>query len=153
MIVRGQGEDVQINRGGQLAPEQAARLARLRPFRLPVVPSLLCGALLAAYGVVRQDRAGWIIVFLGVLLLVSGWSRYRGQSALKAGVVQPFVGLLERIRPSPLGMFEAELTLDGKQYVLLANLGSQPLRVGTRYRAFVARGIARMGIIVAMEEA
>ncbi len=153
MIVRGHSNDVQINRGGQLSPEQAAELARLRPFRLPVVPSLLFGALLAVYGVVRQDITGWIILFLGVLLLASGWTRYRGQATLKAGEVQSFIGLLERVRSSPLGMFESELTLDGKQYVLLANLGSQPLKPGTRYRSFVVRGIARMGIIVAMEEA
>jgi hypothetical protein len=153
MIVRGDSNDVQINRGGQLSPEQAARIARLKPFRLPIVPSLLFGGLLISYGVLRQDTAGWVVVLLGLVLLGSGWTRYRAQSALKAGVVQPFVGLLERVRTSPFAMFEAELILDGKSYVLLANLGSQPLKAGTRYRSFVVRGIARMGVIVAMEEA
>ncbi len=153
MIVRGHSNDVQVNRGGQLSPEQIAHLGRLRPFRLPVVPGLLVGGLLLVYGVTRQDTAGWIVLFLGLLLLVSSWTRYRSQAALKAGAVQSFVGLLERVRPSPLGMFEAELTLDGKSYVLLANLGDQPLNPGTRYRSFVVRGVARIGIIVAMEEA
>lgn len=152
MLVRGNANDLQINRNGQLSAGQTAALRRFTPFRLPVVPSVLVGALLLSYGVVRRDTLGWIVVALGLVLLTSGWARRRGQAALKAGVVQSFAGVLEQTRPSPLGMFEAELTIDGRSYVLLANLGSRPLQVGTRYQVFVARGLARLGIIVAMEE-
>lgn len=153
MIVRGNPNDVQVNREGRLTPEQQARLARLTPFRMPVLPSALFGVLLIVYGGVRQDVAGWIMVLLGAVLLGSAWSRYRNQAALKGGAVDSFVGVLERIRPVPLQMFESELTIDGRSYVLLANLGQQPLGAGTRYRSFVVRGISRYGVIVAMEEA
>ncbi|HYF64319.1 MAG TPA: hypothetical protein VD886_15965, partial [Herpetosiphonaceae bacterium] len=77
----------------------------------------------------------------------------RQQAALKAGAVQSFIGVLERVRPSPLGMFEAELIIDGRSYALLSRLGDRPLDPGARYRSFVVRGIARMGVIVAMEHA
>ena len=151
MIVRGNPEDLQSNRSGQLSPAQNERLAALKPFRLPVLPSLLVGALLIVYGLVRRDAPGWVTLAMGVVLVGSGWSRYRQQAALKSGAVQSFIGVLERVRPSPLGMFEAELTIDGQPYALLSRLGDRPLDPGTRYRSFVVRGIARMGVIVAME--
>lgn len=151
MIVRGNPEDLQSNRSGRLSPAQNERLAALKPFRLPVLPSLLVGALLIAYGLVRRDTPGWVTLAMGVVLVGSGWSRYRQQAALKSGTVQSFIGVLERVRPSPLGMFEAELTIDGKSYALLSRLGERPLETGARYRSFVVRGIARMGVIVAME--
>jgi hypothetical protein len=153
MIVRGNPEDLQSNRSGQLSPAQTERLAALKPFRLPIVPSLLFGALLIVYGLVRRDPPGWITLAMGVVLIGSAWSRYRQQAALKSGAVDSTVGVLERVRPSPLSMFEAELTIDGRSYVLLARLGARPLETGARYRSFVVRGIARMGVIVAMEEA
>jgi hypothetical protein len=153
MIVRGNPEDLQSNRSGQLSPAQTARLAALKPFRLPIMPGLLFGGLLIVYGLVRRDPPGWITLALGVVLIGSALSRYRQQAALKSGAVESTVGVLERIRPVPLAMFESELTIDGRSYVLLARLGARPLETGARYRSFVVRGIARMGVIVAMEEA
>lgn len=153
MIVRGNPDDLQINRGGHVSPNQSALIGRLTPFRLPALPSILVGVLLVVYGLTRRDSAGWFVLALGVVLLASGWSRHRQRTTLQVGAVHSFIGVLERIRPSPLGMFEAELTLDGRSYVVLANLGDRPLNIGTRYRSFVVRGVARMGIIVGMEEA
>ena len=97
MIVRGTPEDLQSNRNGQLSPAQSERLAALKPFRLPVLPSLLVGALLIVYGLVRRDTPGWITLAMGVVLVGSGWSRYRQQATLKSGAVQSFIGVLERV--------------------------------------------------------
>ncbi|HEY1011554.1 MAG TPA: hypothetical protein VGE07_02545 [Herpetosiphonaceae bacterium] len=153
MIIRGTSEDVRINRAGRLAPGQLERLRRLTPYRLPALPGLLIGALLAVYGGTRQDTVGWVIVGLGLYLALSSWLRFRQQTKLKAGETESFVGVLERAKPSPMAAFEAELTIGGQNYVLLSELGDAPLRSGTRYHCHVVNGISRMGIIVSMEDA
>lgn len=154
MIVRGRNEDVQINRTGQLAPRQLEHLQALRPFRLVALPSVVVGAVLVGYGALRGDVVGWVLLALGLYMTYSGWLRYRQQNALKAGEIGSFVGVLEQIKATPFRSFEAELTIDGQGYVLLALPGEHPpLTIGTRYRSYVVRGIARMGIIVAMEDA
>lgn len=153
MIIRGTSEDVRVNRTGHLAPAQLERLRRLTPYRLPALPGLLIGALLAVYGGARQDTLGWVVAGLGLYLALSSWLRFRQQTRLKAGETDSFVGVLERSKPSPMAAFESELTIGGQNYVLLSQLGDAPLRSGTRYHCYVVNGISRMGIIVAMEEA
>ncbi len=151
MIVRGAAADIQENRAGMLSAAQTEQLQALRPFQLAVVPSLLAGVALMIYGGIRADVIGWIVLALGAYLALSGWRRYQQRQVLKKGAVRSFVGLLERIRPSPLRMFEGELIIDGQSFVLLSGLGAAELQPGSRYRVFVVEGLARMGVIVGME--
>lgn len=151
MIIRGNDHDLDINRNGQLSTEQQNRLKSFRPFGLPALPSALFGILLIGLSLTRQDWISWVLLAGGVLLLFSAIQRQRSQKNLAGGAVGTIVGRLEQIRSVPMAMFESELTIDGKHYVLLANLGSTPLTVGEQYQFYVAQNIARMGVIVGVE--
>ncbi|MBP8250840.1 MAG: hypothetical protein KAX40_00640 [Herpetosiphon sp.] len=152
MIIRGNAADIAINRTGHLAPDQQARLKMFKAYRLPALPSALFGILLIALSFTRQDWLSWVILAGGFMLLFSAIQRQRSQKNLATGAVQTVVGTLEQVRSVPMAMFESELRIDGKNYVLLSKLGSTPLEIGTHYRFFVAQNISRMGIIVGIEQ-
>ncbi len=141
------------NRQGRLAPDQQRQLQAMRAFRVPFLPMLLVGLALISYGTLRFDVLGWVVAGLGAVLIFNAWTRRQSQVALKAGVVQAISGQLEKIRPVPFAMFESELVINRRSYALMAKLGTQPLTVGQNYTIYVAKGVSRMGIIVAVETA
>ena len=152
MLIRGHNQDLQANRAGQLSADQAKHLRTLRPFRLAIIPSIVVGVALMLYGASRAEVVGWIIFGLGIFMALSGWLRYKQRASLERGKVRSFIGLLEKIKSSPLHMFEAEVMIDGTAYVVLNQGDQQPqLEPGQRYRYFVIDGLARMGIIVGIE--
>ena len=151
MIIRGEQADLTHNREGRLSPNQQRQLQAMRAFRVPFLPMLLIGIALISYGTLRMDTLGWIVAGLGGVLVFNAWTRRKSQAALKAGAVQVVTGELEKIRPVPFAMFESELVVNQRSYALLAKLGSQPLTVGQSYTLYVAKGVSRMGIIVAVE--
>lgn len=153
MIIRGDQADLIHNHEGRLAPNQQRQLQAMRAFRVPFLPMLLIGLALISYGTLRFDTLGWVVAGLGGVLIINAWVRRQSQAALKAGVVQAISGELEKIRPVPFAMFESELVINKRSYALLAKLGQQPLHVGQTYTIYVAKGVSRMGIIVAVETA
>ena len=153
MIIRGDAANLIHNREGRLAPDQQRQLQAMRAFRVPFLPMLFVGLALMGVGISRADVLGWVVVALGAVLLFNAWTRRQSQAALKTGVVQAITGQLEKIRPVPFAMFESELVINKRSYALLTKLGAQPLAVGQNYTIYVAKGVSRMGIIVAVETA
>ena len=152
MIVRGTANDIQTNQQGHLSDAQRQQLQRMAMFRLAIVPTLILGLVMVGFGALGGDVLGWSVAGMGTYTLFSAWLRYQRKQKLEAGVVRPVEGVIEKLRTTPLPAFKYEVTINKKSYVLIAGLGHSPLHEGQTYRAFVLDGVARFGVIVAMEE-